>query len=156
MIKLVVGIDPGESGAVAIITMEGGKQHVLRAGKHTLYDIGQHLFSIRGDVVCAYLEQVGVRPEQGISSAAKFMINYGEYRGLLAGLSIPVKHVLPQVWQRNMRCLTRGDKNVTKRKAQELYPTMTITHADADALLIAEYGRRQEIGLINRDPAQDV
>jgi len=31
---------------------------------------------------------------------------------------------------------------VSKRKAQELFPAIKITHAIADALLIAEYGRR--------------
>ena len=155
MSRLILGIDPGESGAVAVLRMDGKPHHVLKAGKSTLYDMGYYLRTISAFICCAYLERVGVRPEQGIASAAKFMINYGEYRGLLAGLNIPVKHVLPQVWQRHMRCLTRGDKNVTKRKAQELYPTLVITHADADALLLAEYGRRQEI-LISNDPANDV
>jgi len=41
-----------------------------------------------------------------------------------------------------MGCMTKGDKNVSKRKAQELFPSMKVTHASADALLIAEYGRR--------------
>jgi hypothetical protein len=39
--------------------------------------------------------------------------------------------------------LSKGDKNVTKRKAQELFPSLKITHATADALLIAEYLRRK-------------
>ena len=34
-----------------------------------------------------------------------------------------------------------GDKNVTKRKAQELWPNIKITHAFADALLLGEFGR---------------
>jgi hypothetical protein len=38
--------------------------------------------------------------------------------------------------------MTKGDKNITKRKAQELFPEIKITHAIADSLLIAEYGRR--------------
>jgi hypothetical protein len=41
-----------------------------------------------------------------------------------------------------MSCLTKGDKNVTKSRAQELFPEVKVTHAIADALLIAEYGRR--------------
>jgi hypothetical protein len=39
---------------------------------------------------------------------------------------------------------TKGDKNVSKRRAQELFPQLKVTHATADALLIAEYGRRQK------------
>ena len=38
-----------------------------------------------------------------------------------------------------MKCLTKGDKNVTKSAAQRLYPDRKITHADADAILIARY-----------------
>jgi hypothetical protein len=41
-----------------------------------------------------------------------------------------------------MGCLTRGDKNVSKAKAQQLFPTMKITHAVADALLLAAYAQR--------------
>jgi hypothetical protein len=38
--------------------------------------------------------------------------------------------------------MSKGDKNVTKRRAQQLFPQLKVTHAIADALLIAEYGRR--------------
>jgi len=41
-----------------------------------------------------------------------------------------------------MGCLTKGDKNVSKRRAQELFPALKVTHAIADALLIAEFARR--------------
>ena len=44
-----------------------------------------------------------------------------------------------------MSWLSKGDKNVTKSRAQELFPELKITHAIADALLIAEYGRRVRI-----------
>jgi hypothetical protein len=41
-----------------------------------------------------------------------------------------------------MGCLTKGDKNVSKRKAQELFPSTKVTHAIADSMLIAAYGRK--------------
>ena len=50
---------------------------------------------------------------------------------------------MPQVWQKALGCMTGGDKNVTKRRAQELFPGHKITHATADALLIAHYGTKQ-------------
>jgi len=40
-----------------------------------------------------------------------------------------------------MSCRTKGDKNVSKHAAQKLWPHLKITHRDADARLIAEYGR---------------
>jgi len=42
-----------------------------------------------------------------------------------------------------MGCMTKGDKNVSKRRSQELFPQIKVTHAIADALLIASYGAKQ-------------
>lgn len=42
-----------------------------------------------------------------------------------------------------MGCLTKGDKNISKARAQQLFPTAKITHATADALLLAEWRRKQ-------------
>jgi hypothetical protein len=39
--------------------------------------------------------------------------------------------------------MTKGDKNISKAKAQELFPDKKIIHATADALLIALYGTKQ-------------
>jgi len=89
-----------------------------------------------------YLERVHTMPGQGVASSGKFMMHYGFLRGVLVALGIPFEEVSPLKWQRALGCLSGGDKNVTKQKAQQLFPHLTITHATADALLIAEYGRR--------------
>jgi hypothetical protein len=47
------------------------------------------------------------------------------------------------VWQGALECLSGGSKNVTKLRAQQLFPGEKVTHGSADALLIAEYGRRR-------------
>ena len=44
-----------------------------------------------------------------------------------------------------MDCLTGGDKNVTKRKAQSLFPWVKVTHAIADSMLLAEYCRQHRM-----------
>jgi Holliday junction resolvasome RuvABC endonuclease subunit len=84
-------------------------------------------------------------PRQGVSSTFKFGTSYGFLRGVLVALEVPFEAVTPAKWQRSMSCLTKGDKNVTKARAQELFPEVKVTHAIADALLIAEYGRRIRI-----------
>jgi hypothetical protein len=61
----------------------------------------------------------------------------------LTAAAIPFTRVRPQVWQKELGCLTKGDKNISKRKAQELFPSMKVTHATADSLLIATYGTKQ-------------
>lgn len=62
----------------------------------------------------------------------------------LTAAGIPFDEVSPAVWQKYLGCLTGGDKNVTKAKAQQLFPHITVTHAIADAILIGEYLRRKE------------
>jgi hypothetical protein len=61
----------------------------------------------------------------------------------LVASGIPFERVTPAKWQRELGCLTKGDKNVTKRKAQELFPDVKVTHANADALLLATWRGRQ-------------
>jgi len=82
------------------------------------------------------------RQAQGVVSTGKFMEQYGTLKGILTALKIPFELIRPMQWQKAMGCLTRGDKNVSKRKAQQLFPDIKVTHAKADALLISEHCRR--------------
>lgn len=60
----------------------------------------------------------------------------------IAAHQVPFTEVTPQKWQRAMGCLSGGDKNVTKARAQQLWPTLKLTHANSDAYLLAEYARK--------------
>jgi crossover junction endodeoxyribonuclease RuvC len=90
----------------------------------------------------AIIEKVHSMPKQGVASSFKFGQSYGFLRGCLVASGIPFEEVSPQVWQKELGCLSKGDKNVTKARAQSLFPQLRITHATADALLICEYARR--------------
>jgi hypothetical protein len=118
-------------------------------------DIDEVFCAVKDRVVMAMVEHVGARPSvrkfsledgseavqimQGASSAWRFAQGYGFLRGLLVAHKIPREYVPPGKWQFKMRCLTRGEKNVTKSRAQQLYPFLKITHYIADAILIARY-----------------
>jgi hypothetical protein len=78
----------------------------------------------------------------GVVSAFSFGRGYGNLEMALTAAGIPFERVRPQVWQKAMGCMTKGDKNISKAKAQELFPDKKATHWSSDALLIAEYGRR--------------
>jgi Holliday junction resolvasome RuvABC endonuclease subunit len=143
---IVIGIDPGKNGAVAWIT--DGKPCVEK-----MPDTLQDLWGLIGDICgltsnhgyspcCAYIEQVHSSPQMGVKSAFTFGNGFGHLEMALTAAGIPFERIRPQVWQKSLGCLTGGDKNVSKRRAQELFPTMKVAHATADALLIAEYGRR--------------
>jgi len=137
---LIIGIDPGASGAIVAHDGESSLEFVKLS--ETEYDISLFLKVLDLDCAFAYIERVHSMPGQGVASSFKFGQSYGFLRGLLIGLSVPFEEVSPQKWQKSMGCLSKGDKNVTKSKAQQLFPNVKVTHAIADALLIAEYGLR--------------
>jgi crossover junction endodeoxyribonuclease RuvC len=58
---------------------------------------------------CAYVEQVGAMPGQGVSSMFAFGEAFGLAKGVLAGLGIPLQVVTPARWKRDMRLNTGKD-----------------------------------------------
>lgn len=140
----IIGIDPGKSGGIAWI--RDGSPCVEKMPE-TLKDLWELITSdiLRNETIgmtVAYIEAVHSSPQMGVTSAFTFGQGFGHLEMALTAAGIPFERVSPQKWQKAMGCMTKGDKNVSKRRAQELFPEMKITHATADALLIAEYGRR--------------
>jgi crossover junction endodeoxyribonuclease RuvC len=150
MIKQWIGIDPGQSGGIAwIIHSTWDKSTTAGACKipATDHDTWSTIKALstegnRGVESFAVLEKVHSMPKQGVASTFKFGTSYGMLRAFLIASEIPFEEVTPNKWQRAMSCQTGGDKNVTKAKAQEMFPHIKMTHAIADALLIADYCRR--------------
>lgn len=146
-----LGIDPGQSGGIAILSDRRQEFALLKKLDDTetgtfnfleeFCDMNeQGLISGRK----AWIENVHAMPKQGVASSFKFGRNYGFLRGLLIALRIPFDTVSPSKWQRTLGCLSKGDKNVTKAAAERLFPWVRVAHWNADALLIAEYGRRSK------------
>ena len=149
MNRITIGIDPGANGAIAWID-ERGKSCVEKM-PDTLQDLWDLIQSIGFEVpdfkpyeVKAYIEQVSSSPQMGVVSAFSFGRGYGNLEMALTANAIPFERVRPQVWQKAMGCMTKGDKNISKQKAQELFPDKKVIHATADALLIALYGTKQQ------------
>jgi len=146
---ITIGIDPGASGGIAWID-ERGKSCVEKM-PDTLQDLWELICDITnfprsaidGHKYKAYIEQVSSSPQMGVVSAFSFGRGYGNLEMALTAAGIPFERVRPQVWQKAMGCMTKGNKNITKQKAQELFPDKKATHWSSDALLIALYGTRQ-------------
>lgn len=152
---IFIGVDPGVSGGIAFIDHNGVP---IRTAKmpETERDLFELLtfgciqtaqgFQI-GDALGhrrAMLERAGATPQMGVTSAFTFGMGYGRVRMALVAAGCPFDVVTSHVWQKAMGCRSGGDKNVTKRRAQDLFPQVKVTHAIADALLLAEYCRRME------------
>ena len=147
----VIGIDPGVNGGIAWIA---NNKACVEKMPDTLQDLWELIEDIRScematprfngeHMIKAYLEQVHSSPQMGVKSAFTFGNGFGHLEMALTAAGIPFERVRPQAWQKAMGCMTGGDKNVSKRKAQELFPHIKCTHATSDALLIAEFGRRK-------------
>ena len=138
-----VGFDPGQnSGGIAHVTGPGkGRAWKMPGTTKDLWDLVDYLAPY---TYFAVLEKVHAMKGQGVSSTFKFGENFGKLQGVIAAAGMRHRLVTPNEWQTTMKCRTGGDKNVTKRKAQELWPTIKITHAFADALLMGEFGRLYE------------
>lgn len=146
MDSCVLGIDPGVSGALTILTLHGQYKGSIKLNE-THRDVWDWLDEYRRLVAFAVLEKVGPMPRQGVSSTFKFGMSYGGLIMLLVAAEIPHEYATPAKWQKRLGCMSKGDKNVTKIRAQQLWPgdrgPKRITHAIADSMLIAEYARRR-------------
>ena len=148
----VIGIDPGLSGAIALIrdgeyaevwdmpTMgrgSGNKQQINAA------EVGKIL---RECPPCmAWIEQVGAMPGQGVSSMFNFGKAAGAALGALGALQFPVSEVTPVKWKREFGLIGK-EKDMARTAAQQIMPSAPLSlkkHCGrADALLIALYGWR--------------
>lgn len=141
---IYIGIDPGASGGIAAID----DRRVLEAwalSELSDREVFNVLAGLSDSNLCtAVLERVRSSPQMGVVSAFTFGRGYGTLRMALTAAAIPFDEVLPAKWQQVLGCLTKGDKNVSKRRAQDLFPSIIVTHANADALLLAAYCRRIE------------
>lgn len=137
----ILGIDPGQGGGLAVVGKDFACAWKMPETERDLLDTLEDVKTF--GVTTAYLEFVRSSPQMGVVSAFKFGQGYGGLRMACIASGLRLEEVTPQKWQLAMRCRTKGDKNVSKRRAQELFPGEKVTHAIADALLIAEYGRRQ-------------
>jgi len=145
-----IGVDPGGSGAIAAID-EDGLIFAVHKNDATERDVWEFVKDVKAQTkgeCFAVIERVGAMPGQGVHSMFVFGQSYGFLRGLLIAAEIPFVEVSPAKWQQALGCPTRGKlsktqhKNRLKAKAQQRWPHVKMTLAIADALLLAEYARR--------------
>ena len=141
-----LGIDPGKSGALAMI-LENGTVELFGFSEDTYKE---SLSYLQGTECRCCLERVGAMPGQGVTSMFKFGENFGFIQGLLAAYSIPYELVTPQKWKKEFQ--VTGDKNSSIAVCRRLFPDVFLRRTDrcrkdddgyAEALLMAEYARRK-------------
>jgi crossover junction endodeoxyribonuclease RuvC len=165
---IYIGIDPGLNGAVGVVDLgagncepklfvydtptvlvEGGKtrRKYLTSAMALLIES----YKNRSDVL-AILENVHSMPSQGVSSSFCFGEGKGMWEGILAAYNVPTELVSPQRWKKEIMADQGKEKSAARFKAMALFPNLAdhlklVKHdGRAEALLLAEYGRRLRKG----------
>lgn len=158
--KLYIGIDPGLTGAVALID-ESGKCLLLsdcptekKSEKKAASPKG--IASLIADIKRKYkggfhalLEEPVAMPNSGRSMGVTSMLSYGRgvgiWEGALAMAGVKFDRVYPNIWKRELFNGNKGDKSNSIELARRLFPSARRKlskikyHGRAEALLIAYF-----------------
>lgn len=151
---LLVGIDPGKSGAIAFLDpssmalrIEDMPMAKSTTGRDELdfRHLGQLLNPINtANRRIGVLERVSAMPRDGVAGAFSFGQSYGGLRMAVIGLGYEDRYVTPVTWKKHFR-LSR-DKGVSRAYAASRFPgyssyfSRVKDDGRAEAALIALYG----------------
>jgi len=165
--KMILGIDPGLDGAVALLagdallevwdipTFEitltgsvgsgGAAKKRRRLDTRSLYD-----WLVRArerGAAGAVLEEVHASPQMGVSSAFTFGRTVGEISACVRCAGIPLDFVSPNKWKKDLR--VPSDKDAARMRATDLLPDSAgqwarkKDHNRAEAALIAWWAKER-------------
>tara|TARA_A100001388_G_C28400168_1_gene325612 strand:+ start:35 stop:523 length:489 start_codon:yes stop_codon:yes gene_type:complete len=154
---LVIGIDPGISGAICFFrdeelkdvidmpTMASGNKNKKQINGSQIYnEISSRINSYKIENINVVVEQVSAMPGQGVTSMFNFGQSFGVIKGVCAAMQLPVYFVRPAKWKKHFD-LIKSQKDSSRVKAIEMFPkfsSMLSRKKDsnkADAILIANY-----------------
>ncbi len=152
---IVVGIDPGLSGAIAILennkvlnifdmpVMAEGKKNKRQLNSAQLVNIIKDSTK-PDDEIAVVVEQVNAMPGQGVTSMFNFGQTFGAIKGVCAALELPIFFVRPSKWKKHFE-LINSSKDSSRTKVIEMYPSLSSQLAKkkdvnkSDAILIARF-----------------
>ena len=149
MKKVFIGVDPGKSGAMAVVEPDGNVYFVSYTAQLCYLNDLKTLSNTAHMVVV--IERLFARPGKLSSAKANFELGrcMGELETMLAMVGLPFQEVTPQAWQKEFG--VSGDKQTHIDCAKRLFPGVPLKRSEkcvkdfdgyADALLMAEYARR--------------
>jgi crossover junction endodeoxyribonuclease RuvC len=150
---MIIGIDPGISGAIAVMDGNGlfhvadmptlevmsgktKKRHISAAGLRDILLDYKHAH--------VFVERVSAMPGQGVTSMFNFGRSAGIIEGVVVALGMPYTYVSPAVWTKAVG--RAAGKDASRARAMELFPNESYMFqrvkddGRADAALIAYWG----------------
>ena len=152
---IIIGIDPGLSGAIAILennkvlnifdmpVMSEGKKNKRQLNSALLVNIIRENIE-KNDEVTVIVEQVNAMPGQGVTSMFNFGQTFGAIKGICAALGLPIFFVRPAKWKKHFE-LINSSKDASRTKVIEMYPSISNQLSKkkdvnkSDAILIARF-----------------
>ena len=152
---IIIGIDPGLSGGIAILENNKIKElfdmPVMSDGKKNKKQQNSALLAklVRGNInkiedSVVIVEQVNAMPGQGVTSMFNFGQTFGAIKGICATLELPIFFVRPAKWKKHFE-LINSSKDASRTKAIEMYPHLAEKLSrkkdvnKSDAILIARF-----------------
>lgn len=131
---MILGIDPGLSGAIALLDEEGEIIEIYdmpisaktsgKGNQVNAYLLAGYIGIVNADYslnISAVIERVHAMPKQGVTSSFGFGRTLGVIEGVLASLSIPIEWVTPQKWKKQNGLIGK-DKDAARTLCIERYP----------------------------------
>jgi len=143
---MILGIDPGKSGAFAVLDT-----HDMRVKTHDMpgtLEEKRVLIADIGKLHCCWIERPFFPRMIGIKNAVTIAQAYGEMKACLFFAGVPTNEVPPATWKKHFGLST--DKDASRAYASSVFPDQSNLWARkkddgrAEAALIALYGWRKQ------------
>tara|TARA_Y100000590_G_scaffold343624_1_gene392661 strand:- start:718 stop:1212 length:495 start_codon:yes stop_codon:yes gene_type:complete len=154
---LIIGIDPGISGAICFFekgeiqdvidmpVMAYGKKNKKQINGNQIFnEISKRVKNYKAENINVVIEQVSAMPGQGVTSMFNFGQSFGVLKGICAAMQLPIFFVRPTKWKKHFD-LINHQKDSSRTKVIQMYPkisTLLSRKKDAnkaDAILIASF-----------------
>ncbi len=154
---LIIGIDPGISGAICffengqvkeIINMpvmaDGKKNKRQINGPQTYNEILKRINNYPIKDIIVVIEQVSAMPGQGVTSMFNFGQSFGVIKGICSAMQLSMFFIRPAKWKKYFG-LIKTEKDASRTKVIEIFPYISSELSrkkdsnKADAILIASF-----------------
>ncbi len=154
---LIIGIDPGISGAICFFengevkeildmpNMAEGKKNKRQINGTQIYnEISKRIINIPKKEVVVVIEQVAAMPGQGVTSMFNFGQSFGVLKGICSAMQLSMHFVRPAKWKKYFN-LIKTKKDASRTKVIEIFPYISSQLSrkkdsnKADAILIASF-----------------
>ena len=154
---LIIGIDPGISGAICFFqngeitdvidmpSMADGKKNKRQINSQQVFnEVSERIINIPKKEIIVVIEQVSAMPGQGVTSMFNFGQSFGVLKGICSAMQLSMYFVRPAK-RKKYYGLIKTEKDASRTKVIEIFPYISNKLSKkkdsnkADAILIANF-----------------